>query len=239
MHHQPQSAFTLIELMIVIAIIAIVAAIAIPNLLASRVNANESGIAASLHGGVLPAQVQFMAGGYQDADGDNKGEAGTLEALAGKVATTGSGVDQVHLLTGPLSTQAAGLTTRAAHSYNVRGYVPSPDGTDYWCDGDGNVLAAVTAAAKTSDNSERHFAVAAAPETYSTCGYRAFVMGIDGQVRSPSAVANINTWFTAAVGSTPNPQSTGDTLDTGVEDAYGGIDLSAKVNVATYPVFTR
>lgn len=40
--------FTLIELMIVIAIIAIIAAIAIPNLLTSRISANESSAAASL-----------------------------------------------------------------------------------------------------------------------------------------------------------------------------------------------
>ena len=39
--------FTLIELMIVIAIIAIIAAIAIPNLLESRVTANESAAAAA------------------------------------------------------------------------------------------------------------------------------------------------------------------------------------------------
>ncbi len=59
--------FTLIELMIVIAIIAIIAAIAIPNLLESRVTSQENASAAALKSGLLPAEVQFQAGGYVDA----------------------------------------------------------------------------------------------------------------------------------------------------------------------------
>jgi prepilin-type N-terminal cleavage/methylation domain-containing protein len=58
--------FTLIELMIVIAIIAIIAAIAIPNLLESRIVSNEAAAGTSLKSGVFPAQVQFQAGGYSD-----------------------------------------------------------------------------------------------------------------------------------------------------------------------------
>ncbi len=58
--------FTLIELMIVIAIIAIIAAIAIPNLLESRIVSNESAAGTSLKSGVFPAQVQFQSGGYAD-----------------------------------------------------------------------------------------------------------------------------------------------------------------------------
>jgi prepilin-type N-terminal cleavage/methylation domain-containing protein len=77
--------FTLIELMIVIAIIAIIAAIAIPNLLESRVSAQEAASATALKSGILPAEVQFQAGAYLDADGNGLGEYATSTGLtAGK-----------------------------------------------------------------------------------------------------------------------------------------------------------
>src|SRR5213076_2732362 len=55
------SCFTLIELMIVIAIIAIIAAIAIPNLLAARLSANETAAIATLRN-IISAQAQFQQG---------------------------------------------------------------------------------------------------------------------------------------------------------------------------------
>src|ERR1700677_3990536 len=95
-----RSAFTLIELMIVIAIIAIIAAIAIPNLLESRISSNEASAAASLKSGVFPAQVQFQSGNYVDLGGpsgataDGIGDfAQAFGAMSGStipVATTGS-----------------------------------------------------------------------------------------------------------------------------------------------------
>lgn len=45
----PDAGFSLIELLIVVAIILIIAAIAIPNLLQSKMSANESAAAASIH----------------------------------------------------------------------------------------------------------------------------------------------------------------------------------------------
>ena len=74
--------FTLIELMIVVAIIAIIAAIAIPNLLRSRMSANESSAIGAMRT-ISSSEASFQAAATLDADGDGVGEYGTLGDLEG------------------------------------------------------------------------------------------------------------------------------------------------------------
>lgn len=72
--------FTLIELMIVVAIIAIIAAIAIPNLLRARLASNESSAIGSLRT-LSSAESAFQSAAAQDADVDGTGEYGSLVML--------------------------------------------------------------------------------------------------------------------------------------------------------------
>jgi len=85
-----QKGFSLIELLIVVAIILIIAAIAIPNLIRARISANESSAAASVRT-IATAEIQYQSA-YPTV-----GYASSLSAL-GPTAASGC--------TTPTSTQA-------------------------------------------------------------------------------------------------------------------------------------
>jgi len=76
---------TLIELMVVTAVIATIASIAIPNLLGARVTANEATAVATLRT-IATAQAQFQASVRVDTDEDGVGEFGYFGEISG--ATT-------------------------------------------------------------------------------------------------------------------------------------------------------
>ncbi len=82
--------FTLIELMIVVGIIAIVAAIAIPGLLRSRLSANEASAVSGIRT-ISTAETGFQAAAFADANNDGLGDYGTLQQLADP---DGGGVSQ-------------------------------------------------------------------------------------------------------------------------------------------------
>lgn len=84
MDRRDEGGFTLMELIIVVALIAIVAALAIPNLLAAKSNANETAAISTLRN-LVSAQSQVSVAGQIDSDTDGKGEFGTFVELTGTV----------------------------------------------------------------------------------------------------------------------------------------------------------
>lgn len=76
------SGFTLIELMIVVAIIAIIASIAIPKLLSARLSANEAAAISTLRS-ISSAQAQVQSSGAIDSDADGSGEYAYFGELSG------------------------------------------------------------------------------------------------------------------------------------------------------------
>ncbi len=140
-----QKGFSLIELLIVVAIILIIAAIAIPNLLRARIAANESSAAASIRT-IVTANIEYTTA-YPGA-----GFAATLAALGPSAAsgcTTPSStnaciVDWVlaqgtksgytlastggNAVAGALTTFVASAVPQTANTTGVRGFCAQEDG---------------------------------------------------------------------------------------------------------------
>jgi prepilin-type N-terminal cleavage/methylation domain-containing protein len=118
-----QKGFSLIELLIVVAIILIIAAIAIPNLLRSRMAANEASAAGSLRS-ISTANVTYSAT-Y------NIGFAGDLTMLGpGATPSTSAQADLLDAtLTAANPSAKSGYTFTYTSAQVAGGSITSPNGT--------------------------------------------------------------------------------------------------------------
>src|SRR6266852_2487517 len=151
-----QKGFSLIELLIVVAIILIIAAIAIPNLLRAKISANESSAVGSIRN-IITAQVSFQASYPQ------VGFPLSLDLLGpgiGNLACPAAGPNPAVgacLLDSALA--GAGISTKSGYIFEAVGSQPDTTG------------------ALTS------FTASASPSNFNKTGVRRFCAGDDGVLR--------------------------------------------------------
>ena len=160
-----EKGFTLIELMIVVAIIAIIAAIAIPNLMRARLAANESSAIATLRT-ISSAQETFRSSIIKDQDTDGLGEYGLLSEMCGTVAGPGMAA----VASPPFLDPQVGSGNKSGYLFSVR-VGPTAVGA-----GGGAITPAISA-------SEVVYDAFCHPIAYSRSGNRSFTIDASGVIR--------------------------------------------------------
>jgi prepilin-type N-terminal cleavage/methylation domain-containing protein len=181
--------FTLIELMIVVAIIAIIASIAIPKLMSARLAANEAAAIATLRS-VSSAQAQVQSSGAIDTDADGAGEYGYFAELAGAVALRGSagglpaaGNPLTDILSPSILPSAFGTVTNSL--VNRSGYYFQmwlPDATFQGVAEDPTGGSVIGFAGINANNNEIMWACYAWPMNVGNTGNRAFFVNQEGDL---------------------------------------------------------
>jgi prepilin-type N-terminal cleavage/methylation domain-containing protein len=201
MHHPKQHGFTLIEMLIVVTVIAILASMAIPNLLASRVTTNESVVIGALRS-IVTAQLQCQSRAIVDLDGDGRGEALGLDELCGiRPLRSGAGT-----LNPPALPQSLGILDAQGNApgrgYLLRLCLPDAGGA-------GIPATAANANAVNADHAEIYWTCVAWPQSRAVTGNATFFTNQTGDILKTiegnyDGATNVPPAGAALTGSAPN-----------------------------------
>jgi prepilin-type N-terminal cleavage/methylation domain-containing protein len=183
--------FTLIELMIVIAIIAIIAAIAIPGLLRARIASNEGAASASLKS-LVSAEASFWKSAsvnqaMEDELPNGTGEYGVFNELSGGSALRGTADDDTKPALKVTDMSAAFNIPATQSIANKSGYnfkIFLPNDTAVLTDGVTAVTAAIAIAGSNEaiNAQENRWICYSWPSAWKSSGVRAFVVSESGEV---------------------------------------------------------
>jgi len=195
-----QKAFTLIELMIVVAIIAIIAAIAIPSLISSRIASYETAAQGTLRS-LAAAETTFVTRCIVDQNGNGSGEYGYLQELTGYVTPRGKNAplptgEGISAALG--KTDAKGVSTKSGYCFNL--WLPTAAGPAE-SEGAGSVPAASAANAPVQ---ETRWACYSWPVQHGSTGYRVFVVNQQAEVyQAPNDDGSGKALYSAPAGFPP------------------------------------
>ena len=218
MKHEP--GFTLVELMIVVAVIAILALLAVPNLLAARVGANETSAIASMRN-LATSQSQFQSSASVDQDTDGNGEYGSFGELAGVVPLNVRGIGLPQPLDPPIlattfqQINAAGEIARSGYFFTI--FLPDA-GFDFVQE----VPNGGPGAAVDQDSCETAWCAYAWPVDASGTGNRAFFVNQRGELLQTRMDATTYSGSGAITAANANAVFIGATMDSDVGIASGG-----------------
>lgn len=174
--------FTLVELIIAVSIIAILALIAIPNLLSARLNANETAAMSSVRN-VWTGAAQFQTSARIDLDLDGGGEHGFLREMSGlvgmRMTADGSLVEpqpkNAVIPSGFRNIDAAGGVSRTGYRFQL--ILPDANGNGVHERRVGPYTGSIG-----TDLAENTFCIYAWPSRFSYTGNRTFFVNEEGDV---------------------------------------------------------
>jgi prepilin-type N-terminal cleavage/methylation domain-containing protein len=171
--------FSLVEMLIVVVIIAIIATIALPNLLSSKIDANETAAVTTLRQ-TVQSQLLFANRGEADLNGNGMGEFGTFGEMSGNIAVRAASGGTKFLDPGVINPSFRTISPTGEmfrSGYYFRIYLPGPA-----AEGILELPGGGAAPTVDPDRAEQMWCAYAWPQNYGASGRRTYFVNQHGDI---------------------------------------------------------